>query len=60
MLRPLGAVLSGMAEEAQARWTTWRARQGAQERVPEDFAALLEALDARTRAWLAAAGGLGA
>jgi predicted nucleotidyltransferase component of viral defense system len=59
-LQPLGAVLGGMAEEAQARWATWRARQGAQERVPEQFAAVLDALHERTRAWLAAAAQLGA
>jgi hypothetical protein len=58
-LQPLGAVLAGMAEEAQTRWATWRERQGAQERVPEDFAAVLNALDERTRAWLAAAARLG-
>jgi predicted nucleotidyltransferase component of viral defense system len=58
-LQPLGSVLAGMAEEAQARWVTWRERQGAQERVPEDFGALLAALDGRTQAWLAAAARLG-
>lgn len=47
-LQPLRAVLAGMPEEAQARWATWRERQGAQERVPEDFAAVLDALDERT------------
>ena len=51
-LRPLGSVLDGMAEEAQGRWATWHRRQGAQDRVPEDFATVLEALDERTRAWL--------
>jgi hypothetical protein len=54
-LQPLGAVLAGMAEEAQARWATWRERQGAQERVPEDFAEVLDALDERTRAWISEA-----
>ncbi len=58
-LQPLGSVLAGMAEEAQARWVTWRERQGAQERVPEDLGALLAALDGRTQAWLAAAARLG-
>jgi predicted nucleotidyltransferase component of viral defense system len=58
-LQPLGSVLAGMAGEAQARWATWRERQGAQERVPEDFGALLAALDGRTQAWLAAAARLG-
>lgn len=51
-LRPLGEVLEGMPKEAQARWATWRERQGAQERVPEDFATVLDALDERTQAWL--------
>lgn len=49
-LRPLGEVLEGMPKEAQARWATWRERQGAQERVPEDFATVLDALDERTQA----------
>ena len=51
-LQPLGEVLAGMPKEAQPRWATWRERQGAQERVPEEFAAVLDALDERTRAWL--------
>jgi hypothetical protein len=51
-LQPLGKVLDGMPNEAQARWATWRERQGAQDRVPEDFAAVLDALDERTQAWL--------
>jgi hypothetical protein len=50
-LQPLGNVLDGMAEEAQGRWATWRQRQGAQDRVPEDFATVLKALDERTQAW---------
>lgn len=50
-LRPLGKVLDGMPKEAQARWATWRERQGAQDRVPEDFATVLDALDERTQAW---------
>jgi len=50
-LRPLGEVLDGMPKEAQARWATWRERQGAQDRVPEDFATVLDALDERTQAW---------
>jgi hypothetical protein len=50
-LRPLGEVLGGMPQEAQARWATWRERQGAQDRVPEDFATVLDALDERTQAW---------
>ncbi len=51
-LQPLGKVLDGMPNEAQARWATWRERQGAQDRVPEDFATVLDALDERTQAWL--------
>jgi predicted nucleotidyltransferase component of viral defense system len=54
-LRPLGEVLDGMPEEAQARWATWRERQGPQERLPEDFATVLDALDERTKAWLSKA-----
>jgi hypothetical protein len=54
-LRRLGEVLEGMPKEAQARWATWRERQGAQERVPEDFATVLDALDRRTHAWLSEA-----
>jgi hypothetical protein len=51
LLRPLGEVLDGMPAEAQARWATWRERQGAQQRVPEDFATVLDALDEWTQAW---------
>ena len=51
-LQPLGKVLDGMPNEAQARWATWRERQGAQDRVPEDFAIVLDALDERTQTWL--------
>jgi hypothetical protein len=51
-LQPLGKVLDGMPREAQARWATWRERQGAQDRVPEDFAVVLDALDERTQAWI--------
>ncbi len=61
-LQPLGEVLAGMPKESQARWATWRERQGAQERVPEDFATVLDALEERTRAWIseaAKAGGRG-
>ena len=54
-LQPLGEVLAGMPEEAQARWATWRERQGAQERVPEDFAAVLDTLEERTREWISEA-----
>ncbi len=41
----------GMPAEVEARWVTWRKRQGIQDRVPEDFAAVLDALDKRTHAW---------
>lgn len=54
-LRPLGEVLSGMPKEAQGRWATWRKRQNAQERVPEDFATVLYTLDERTQAWFSKA-----
>jgi hypothetical protein len=54
-LQPLAEVLTGLAQEAQPRWETWRERQGADERVPKDFAAVLNALDERTRPWIAAA-----
>lgn len=50
-LRPLSEVLSGMPYEAQRLWAIWRARHGAEARMPEDFAALLDALDVATRAW---------
>jgi hypothetical protein len=51
-LQPLGEVLAGMPNEAQTRWATWHERQGAYERLPKDFAAVLDALDERTRAWI--------
>jgi len=51
-LRPLVEVLAGMADEAQARWATWHERQGRPAGVPRDFAALLDALDERTRWWI--------
>ena len=59
-LQPLGEVLAGMPKEAQTRWATWRERQGAQERVPEDFATVLDALKQRTRAWISEAAKAGA
>ena len=53
VLQPLGKVLNGMSTQAhQAHWATWRKRQGVQDRVPEDFAVVLDALDERTRGWL--------
>ncbi len=58
-LKPLAGVLAGMPKEAQARWATWRKRQGAQDRVPEDFAAVLDALDERTHAWISKAAKVG-
>jgi predicted nucleotidyltransferase component of viral defense system len=54
-LQPLGVVLAGMPKDAQMRWATWRERQGAQERVPEDFAVVLDALEKHTRAWVSEA-----
>jgi predicted nucleotidyltransferase component of viral defense system len=51
-LKPLAEVLAGMPNEAQRHWATWRARHGAEARVPEDFAAVLDALDDASRAWL--------
>jgi len=54
-LRPLAEVTAGMPEEAQGRWTTWRERHGAQNRVPERFAEVLDALEERTHAWIAEA-----
>lgn len=54
-LQPLGDVLVGMPREAQSRWATWRVRQGAQDRVPEDFGAVLDAIDTHTRGWIASA-----
>jgi predicted nucleotidyltransferase component of viral defense system len=58
-LAPLADVLSGMPTEAQRHWSTWRTRHGAEARVPDDFAAVLDALDLATRGWLveAAKGG---
>lgn len=50
-LQPLGPVLEDMGKEAQSRWATWRQQQGAQERLPEHFATVLDALDAQTQAW---------
>lgn len=58
-LQPLAYALDGMERDAQSRWATWRRRQGAQERVPEDFGEVLGGLDARTRGWLVAASGVG-
>jgi len=54
-LHPLAEVLAGMPNEAQRLWATWRVRNGAEARVPEDFAAVLDALDGATRDWIAAA-----
>lgn len=54
-LQPLNVVLTGMPNEAQTRWATWRERQKAQDRVPEDFAAVLEVLDKATRSWITTA-----
>ena len=54
-LHPLAEVLAGMPNEAQRHWAVWRARHGAEARVPEDFSAVLDALDVATRDWIAAA-----
>ncbi|MCK6574191.1 nucleotidyl transferase AbiEii/AbiGii toxin family protein [Myxococcota bacterium] len=54
-LHPLAEVLAGMPNETQRHWAVWRARHGAEARVPEDFAAVLDALDVATRDWIAAA-----
>ena len=51
-LQPLGNVLEGMATEAQAHWATWRERQRIQDRVPENFATVLDVLEGRTRQWI--------
>lgn len=51
-LRPLAEVLAGMPNEARRPRAIWRARHGAEARVPEDFAAALDALDVATHAWL--------
>lgn len=56
-LAPLANVLAGMPDEAQSRWAAWRARQGAQDRVPEKLATVLDALDGHTRPWLLSAAG---
>jgi len=58
-LAPLADVLSGMPNDAQRHWSTWRTRHGAEARVPDDFAAVLDVLDLATRGWLveAAKGG---
>lgn len=54
-LHPLAEVLAGMPNEAQRQWAVWRARHGAEARVPADFAAVLDALDVATCDWIAAA-----
>jgi hypothetical protein len=53
-LQPLSVVLEGMHEEAQARWALWRERQAGKDRLPTEFAAVIELLDVRTRPWLTA------
>lgn len=40
-VRPLRTVLSGFADVAGDRWTTWRDRQGLHALVPEDFGDVL-------------------
>lgn len=41
-LRPLRDVLSGYAEAGQARWLAWRARQNLADRLPADFAEVVD------------------
>ena len=50
-LRPLSEVFDGMSMDAQVRWATWLRRQGEHARVPEDFAIVLETIEARSRSW---------
>jgi predicted nucleotidyltransferase component of viral defense system len=52
-LKPLADVIAGMPKEAQSHWASWRARHGAEARLPEDFADVLDAIDGATRVWLA-------
>lgn len=54
-LKPVAEVLAGMPNDAQSHWATWRARNEAATRVPEDFAALLDTLDRATQRWILAA-----
>lgn len=50
--RPTHADLAAMPNDAQRHWSIWRKRHGAEARVPDDFAAVLDALDLATRGWL--------
>jgi hypothetical protein len=54
-LAPLGDVLAGMPDRAQARWASWIRQQGLADRVPQSFEDLVERLDRATRPWIVAA-----
>jgi hypothetical protein len=56
-LQALGEALDEMPRVAQARWAVWLKRQGSNRAVPEEFQVLLDTLDGKTRAWIAAAAG---
>lgn len=43
-LEPLGEVLDGYAELGQARWRAWRRKQRLDDRLPEQFSELLNAV----------------
>ncbi|MFC3492901.1 hypothetical protein [Glycomyces rhizosphaerae] len=44
LLAPLSEVLDGYAELAQARWRAWRRKQRLDDRLPERFYELLDAV----------------
>ena len=54
-LAPLGHVLAGMPDRAQARWASWIRQQGLVDRVPASFGAVVQRLDQATRPWIEAA-----
>lgn len=39
---PLATILEGFSSSAQPRWTAWRRDQELEDRLPEDFGAVLE------------------
>jgi hypothetical protein len=53
-LAPLGDVLAGMTDRAQARWASWIRQQGLAGRVPASFGDLVQRLDGATRPWMVA------
>jgi hypothetical protein len=53
-LAPLGDVLAGMPDRAQARWASWIRQQGLAGRVPASFGDLVQRLDGATRPWIVA------